>query len=439
MQRTFGVIVAGVLASFAMTQIASGAVPKPVITQFFVTPSSLPSDGGTVQATAEVSNASSCGFEVSSYASSFGTSSKMSGGTCNYTFNVPANTAATTMYVSVTLSVDIPDEAIFGAYSSQQLTLSVAPNISNVTTTSTTTTTLPKTIGHTVSVPAGPDALLVVGPNVWVASCSANAVTEINATTHQVIQEITNPQYGFVCPSSLALVGNNIWVADSRNNSITVMNASNGAWVQTLAGPGISGPNIITPDGSTVWVASEYYPGAYPLSELDASGTFIGGVHGGPALSGPQCVVSTGTDIWVTDFGGLYEYNAHSGKYLKGINTGTVPVDISYHGGILWADSDTGINPLDEFSTVTGALVRIVPNAHSGGVLDYDGNDLFADYRGDNIEEVREYTPTGQFVKTLISSRGDDSVGRFQAMVRDGNLLWVANYFSQSVNFIPIN
>ena len=115
------------------------------------------------------------------------------------------------------------------------------------------------------------------------------------------------------------------------------------------------GPNIITPDGSTVWVASEYYPGAYPLSELDASGTFIGGVHGGPALSGPQCVVSTGTDIWVTDFGGLYEYNAHSGKYLKEINTGTVPVDISYHGGILWAYSDTGINPLDEFSTVTGA------------------------------------------------------------------------------------
>jgi hypothetical protein len=434
MRRIFTIVAITTVVNLALPIVVLAASSRPVISQLAVSPTSLPSGGGTVQATATVSNARGCDYEVSSYAATFGKSTKISAGACDYTFSVPANDSATTMYVAVTLSVS--NLNIFGVGALQQVTISVAPNISSVTSTSTTSTTFPKTSGSAVTVPAGPDALLVVGPHIWVASCTGNAVTEIEAATRQVIQDINGSQYGFVCPRSLALVDGDIWVADYENNSITVISASTGALVQTLAGPGIVSPVDIVFTGSEVWVTGEYNG----LSEFRPSGAFIGGVHGGPLLS-PSSVASTGADIWVVSpmFHRMAEYNARTGAYLKSSQASDRPGYVSYHGGILWLSEDSGNDPLDEFSASSGKIVRVVANADSGGILLFDGRALFAECRLGDVESVREYSPTGKFVKTLISLRTQHSTGPFLAMALDGNYLWVANYFGQSIDVLPVN
>jgi DNA-binding beta-propeller fold protein YncE len=109
---------------------------------------------------------------------------------------------------------------------------------------------------HTISVSAQPDAFVGVGPDIWVASCSGNAVTEINETTGQVIQSLTDTSYGFDCPEGLAFDGTNIWVANDLGSSITELNASTGSLVQILTGPGILNPDALAFDGTNIWVAN---------------------------------------------------------------------------------------------------------------------------------------------------------------------------------------
>jgi len=429
------------VVGLALTQVASAATPRPVISQLTVSPSSLPSAGGTVQVTAAVANGRGCEFRVLSYATSHvGVgSTKISAGACNYTFNVPANDSATTMYVAV--SLEVPNLNAMNPFldAQRQVTISVAPNISNVTTSSTTTTTFPKTTGNTITVPAGPDALLAAGPHIWVASCEAGAVTEIDAATHQVIQEINNPQYGFVCPDALALVDNNIWVTDVGNNSITVISASTGAWVQTLAGPGIVSPGLITFTGSQVWVVSDgNSPIGIFVSEFQPSGALIRVVSNASLLVGPTCIVSTGADVWVTDpyNSQIKEFNAHTGKYLRRADYGGSPVCASYHAGAFWVSEAYANDPLDEFSASTGALLREVPNAGCAGNVVFTGRALFAECDGNYIQK---FTQTGKFVKPLFRVSGHRWVSEFGAMVLDGNNLWVTNNVGPSVYVLPIH
>ena len=435
--RAFCVIVAGTLLSFALPDIASGSANKPVISDFTVTPTSLPTGGGQVVATATVKKAGKdCYFELHSNARDFGGLSKVSAGSCSYSFLVPANELVTTMYAVLTITV--PGSAKSGASAEQQVTLSVAPSISDATSTTAAPTTFPKTSGNTIKVKGVPNAILVAGQNVWVASCNSNAVTEIDATTHQVVQELFGAPYGFVCPRALALVGNDIWVANFSNNSITVVSASTGSFLQILAGPGIAEPDLITATSSNVWVYSEN--GLSSLSEFEPSGTYVGGVHGGPAMA-TQCLVSTGADIWAVDSeNGLVEYNARTGVYLRRSKPGALYLAgcVKYHGGILWVSTDSGSDPLKEFNALTGKALRVQANASSGNSLVLDGSALFVDTYYSPIVSIREYTPAGRFVRTLISARANPSGASYSAMAVDGKDLWVNNISGDSVRIIPI-
>jgi len=423
------------LLSTSLTQVASGSAINPVISQFAVSQSSLPSGGGMVEATATVTNASNCYYNVTSYAADFESSSKISEGNCDQNLTVPANPLAVTMYVVVSISVSGP--RLFSAPIEQEITITVAPNILAVPSTSTTTTTFPSPTKNSIAPPAGPDALLSVGSHIWVASCDADTVTEIDALNHEVIQELTSPQYGFVCPGSLALIGDNIWVADTRNNSITVLNASTGDWVQTLAGPGILSPSIITFTGSNVWVTSS---ASSMSSILSPSGVYVGREHGGPVLVVPNCIASTGADVWVADplENHLIEYNARTGVYVRSSQP-VNPTCVSYHGGLLWVSTDFGNDNLYEFSSSSGAILRVLSNTFTGGTLFFDGKALFEEgWRLGKGESLQEFTPSGTFLRTLVHSNSGSRLN-FVAMAVNGNELWAINGVSQKVSFFPIN
>jgi len=95
---------------------------------------------------------------------------------------------------------------------------------------------------HSIPVPAQPDALTVVGGDIWAASCSGNSVTELSRSNFKTIQTLTNSTYQFDCPDALAVVGGDIWVTNSLGNSITELSATTGQWIQTLTGAEILNP-----------------------------------------------------------------------------------------------------------------------------------------------------------------------------------------------------
>ena len=434
LQRILSIAAVLTVATMALPQVVSGATPKPVISMLTVVPTSLPPEGGTAQVTATVSNAGKCFVQVNSYAGNFSKSATVSAGTCNQTINVPANDSSTTMFVSITLLTP----ALIGhtIWTEQNVTISVAPNTLSTPAPSTTTTTILKNSGTKIMVPADPNELLISGPNVWVTSCNANTITEIEVDTHQIVQEITDPLYGLVCPTSLALVGGDIWVTDRGNNSITVMSASNGALVEKLAGPGIVSPFEVASTGSEVWVN-----GSNGLSEFDTSGNYLGGTRGGPTIN-DGTFISVGVHIWAMDLAGgpMVEYDARTGIYLRSRpDTTGIFGSFSYHGGVFWGSSESGNNPLYEYSALTGTPLRIVKNAFCGGIPFYDGSALFADCQSPHgVESLREYTSTGKLVRTLFNLE-DHRYGEFQSMVVVGKELWVANSYSDSVDVISLD
>ena len=242
----------------AVTVVAG---PKPVISSFTTSSSELSSaGGGPVSLTGVVTNEATCNISASPAIE--GTSSNpvpCSTGSAIATVEMPVNTSATNITYTFTLTVT----SVSGSTVSKTLQVTVDSNPPATTTTtvpppSTTTTTPPSTtVGNTVGVPAEPDAFVLAGNNIWVASCSGNAVTEINGNTKQIVDEINNSTYGFNCPDAMAVAGGDIWVANKLGSSITVINASTGAWVRTITGSDILNPNALAVVGANIWVSND--------------------------------------------------------------------------------------------------------------------------------------------------------------------------------------
>ena len=188
------------------------------------------------------------------------------------------------------------------------------------------TTTYPVVTGNTVHVPAEPDALIQAGGDIWVASCSGNAVTEINATTKQIVQELNNPSYQFDCPDALAFDGGHIWVANQLGSSITELNASTGSWVSTLSGSSFLNPNALAVSGTDIWISNDSLKGNIGsfISEIESSNGTVIRVINTPksykfVLGNLTCLAVSGTDIWVSDLTNqnAIEFSTDNGAYLR--------------------------------------------------------------------------------------------------------------------------
>jgi hypothetical protein len=329
-----------------------------------------------------------------------------------------------------------------GIDSAASSSLNVTVSSTSTPVPTTTTTTLPPTVGNTVSVPAQPDALIAAGNNIWVASCSSNAVTEINKSTEQVINIINAPSDGFNCPDALAFDGTNIWVANKLGNSITVFNASTGSWIQTLSGSQILNPNALAFDGTNIWVSDDSQNGKIGsfISEFNAStGTIVRTIVSPKnykyAISSPTCLAFTGSDIWISDLlnDHALEFNINSGAYIRQTTGGPGTSSLScitYHSGYIWASS-LGTDVIVEYNATTGVYVRKITDVFSPTRLIFTGNDLFA-ISETSVDTVQEYNSAGVLLKTVAKSNKGSGKG-FSAILVDDNSLWTANYSSNSV------
>lgn len=318
----------------------------------------------------------------------------------------------------------------------------------------------------TVQVPAGPDAMVAVGPNLWVASCTANAVTEINRSTYQIVQTLTGPNFGFDCPYAIAAGDGYIWVANVQGSSLSQLNASTGAWVQTITGSNITDEkstfeNIVAPVSLIVvkndlWVYNESdfdnLDNQDPVfvSEFNATtGATVrnlvprlGTVVMFFGLNDAGSFAYTGTGIWIG--GGAAsnssEILASNGRVLRSlqiVKPGYPPIFsdnyLSYHSGALWIAEDNG------FSEYNGSSGKYIRSVHTGtaisGDLVFTGRDVFVVlYRP--ISAIREYDSKGTFVRTV--AKFSSKYGGDDAILFDGTGLWFANNLADTVAFYPV-
>ena len=112
------------------------------------------------------------------------------------------------------------------------------------------------------------------GTHVWVGSYSRGDLgtfggwlTEIDAATGQLIKVISASSYEFNEPDAMTTDGTRIWVAnnndnpgDAPHNSITELNASTGDLLGVMSAPkyGLSAPDTICLQDTHVWVANGY-------------------------------------------------------------------------------------------------------------------------------------------------------------------------------------
>jgi hypothetical protein len=424
---------------FKLTVIGKGgtvvAIPKtvvvaatpavssgPIIISFTASATTLPSSGGTVTLTAIVANEISCSVLVSG--SSYPV--PCSTGTAVFTSTLLANTSSAPYLYNYVFTV-------IGSSTSVNASLTVTVD-------SESTTPPPVTTGNTIPVPAQPDAFVLAGNDIWVASCSGNALTAINRSTDQVVDTITGPTDGLSCPDALAFDGTHIWVANKSGNSITELNASDGSLVQTISGSRIYGPDALVVTNNSIWIANV---STNPSQGSSICKFSLSGVDLNKVIQTPSSLKYTSTtgdmvfddsDIWTVDASGsaIYEFNADTGTYVRTLAAGLNGINsIYYYGGYIWANGSAN-SLVGEYSATTGATVRKI--AVSDPIqLVYNGSHLFVVSDLPTTQVLREYTPAGTLVATITKTNSADSRA-MEAILLDGNRIWTMNYISSSVS-----
>jgi hypothetical protein len=420
------------------------APPKPIINSFVSSQSTLPSSGGTINLTAVVSNETSCSLSVSPSAlESLGTVACSSGSISANNIGLAANNSVSNISYVFTLSVTGNDGT-----TTKNLTVTVdsansgsGGSAGGGSSTTTTTTPPSTTVGNTIGVPAQPDALVQVGNDIWVASCSGNSVTEIDKNTKQVIQVLTSSSdNGFNCPDALAFDGNNIWVANRLGNSITEL-TSNGTPIRILGSSEILNPVSIAVNGANLWVlnyGANVGKNSF-LTEINIStGTIVSTVIPPPhfvpwGLSDPTSIAFAGSVMWLTDGTGqnAIELRVSNGSYVREAGTGaaysaTLPSDILYKGGAIWV-TGSGNNSVVEFNASSGAYIRHIVVKSPQKVIAYGNNLIVSTVLPDS---VLEYSPSGTLVKAIYRSSVSQGIGD---ILYDGTHIWIANYKSSSI------
>jgi DNA-binding beta-propeller fold protein YncE len=127
-------------------------------------------------------------------------------------------------------------------------------------------------------------------------------VTELDAATGTLVQNIKGSGYGFNHPAAISSDGTHVWVANEHGSSVTELDAATGALVQVITSDGFHYPRAIFSDGSHVWVTNE----DESVTELNAATGALAKVINGSRyiFNGPDAISSDGTDVWVANISG---------------------------------------------------------------------------------------------------------------------------------------
>ena len=417
------------LFSVAVSAPVSAAGAHPTVTPVTSSSLTLSYHGGAVMTEATLTNAATCLFTVTPTVRGGARRIACTSGTVRDRVVIPPNTLKVKRAYTIRLTVS----GSGGSVSTVLRRVMVAAEGSVAT------------AAITISVPAGPDAFVQAGSDIWVASCQGNAVTEINKNTKQIIMTLTNASnpsnlsYGFSCPDAITFDGTHIWVANSRGNSLTQLNESTGALIQIITASDIAAPIALAFDGTHIWVGnSNGSSSVHSLVAFDASSGNVLNTYNNTRFQyplNPTCIAFTGTNLWVSDSNGAtaFEYSL-TGRYLRTTSSaaeGSGIDCVSYHSGYIWISS-TNYNSVLEYNASNGAYVRRINIPGNPDQLIFTGNYLFVVSGNATQCPVNEYQ-NGVFVKTVARLNGFNGAERV-TMLYDGTNLWVASSVGNTVS-----
>src|ERR1700689_1605463 len=104
--------------------------------------------------------------------------------------------------------------------------------------------------------------------HLWVANQDYFGVTEIDASSGQVIRVINAKAHGFIDPYGIAVDGQHVWIVSggveygngtSHVGTVTELDAATGALIRTvsLKKHGVTGLSAVTADDLHVWVTAD--------------------------------------------------------------------------------------------------------------------------------------------------------------------------------------
>jgi hypothetical protein len=285
-----------------------------------------------------------------------------------------------------------------------------------------------------------PGAIADDDADVWVANTSGQSVTELGASSGNVVKVFSGGSYGFSDPGAIADDGADVWVANLADNSVTELNASNGDLVKVLSNGsyGFSGPGAIAAYGGYVWVANST---GDSVTELSASNgdlvkVFSNGSYG---FSDPEAIADDGTDVWVANADGdsVTELNADNGGRAQVILGGNyqfnTPDAIASDGTHVWV-ANRGDNSVTELYASNGELAKAISDGNyqlsAPSAIASDGTHVWVANADDN--SVTELNADDGSLAQVISG-GRYQFGGPQAIAEHGSDVWVANNTGNSV------
>jgi len=189
----------------------------------------------------------------------------------------------------------------------------------------------------------GPDGIAYRGSYIWVANNNANTVTQIAAKNAALVRVIGRGTNYFDAPQGIYVDGTHVWVLDSAN-AVTELNANTGDLVRVIHSVILADPAGFAVSGKNIWVSS--FQGNSVAEFSQSTGLLLRVIRGRDSgLDGPGAVVAQNSHLWVVNQNGgtVSELSAQSGALLRIIGRGhlTFPDGIAYSDhSILVADGD---------------------------------------------------------------------------------------------------
>lgn len=241
---------------------------------------------------------------------------------------------------------------------------------------------------------AGATGVVSDGTKVWIVDDGPGSLTEISASSGQVLSPIS-AAYDLFDPGPIAGGGSHVWVLDTNGDSVialTELSAITGEQLRFAKVPAdaIGYPCQFIDDGPDLWVLAVNPDGSGDsLVEFRATtGVVLGLFNVGGSSGCSSQVALTGGRLWVlTTATHLQEYSASSGRYLGS----TTASSLGLRGGIFGMTSAPGLviavgaSRLAVASSSSGKLVqlfarspRCVPPACSIALVGSTANTVWA-------------------------------------------------------------
>ena len=284
-----------------------------------------------------------------------------------------------------------------------------------------------------------PQSIAADGTDFWVADPQAHSLTEFSESTGTVLRVIDTSDFQ---PAELAVDASGIWAVDQTGDQLVEFSTSTGQVLDSVALPdpacGVPSPGCDPPfpfafsdvssDGVDVWVTNSQTD---VVTEVSASsGTVVRVIT--PAGSRPVTVDADGTDVWVVVSGGVDEYTAATGAFVRQIGLPGASDALS-DGTNVWVADGTHVAELSAASgDVLGSTATAALQGGASGLAD-DGTHVWATTAvgleelsatsGDAIRYV--HGPTYRFA----------GVG---GVVSNGSRVWVVDQiYTATTTYVP--